>query len=90
MAINPKGGFMIIHETQKKMNLKDELANDFKLVEMGDYDFAAWLRKQDPNWTYQQFDQPRGTFYIAHGKTIAVVFYNNQACTRKIYIKKTA
>jgi hypothetical protein len=67
---------------------KEVLANDFQLVEWGDHEFAAWLRSKDPNWTYTQFEKPPGTYYIAHGKTVAVVFYNNAACTHKIYAKK--
>lgn len=67
---------------------KEVLVNDFCLVEMTDHEFAAWLRKQDREWTYQGFDQPPGTYYYAHGKVVAVVFYNNQKCTRKIHVRK--
>lgn len=67
---------------------KEVLVGDFKLVELSDHDFAAWLRKQGPDWSYQGFDKPPGTYYYVNGKTVAVVFYNNQACTRKIYIHK--
>lgn len=67
---------------------KEILVGDFRLVEMTDHNFAAWLRKQDPEWTYQSFNKPPGTYYRAHGKTVAVVFYNNQACTRRIYVRK--
>lgn len=67
---------------------KEVIVNNFKLVEMGDHQFAAWMRKQDPDWTYQMFKHPPGTYFIAHGKTVAIVFYNNQASTHKIYIHK--
>lgn len=70
------------------MSEKVVLPNNYRLVEMGDHQFAAWLRKQDPEWTYQGFDFPPGTYYFAHGETVAIVFYNNQACTHKIYVRK--
>lgn len=67
---------------------KEVLVGNYKRVELGDHDMAAWLRKQDKNWTYQGFDHPPGTYFYAHGEVVAIIFYNNQACTKKIYIRK--
>jgi len=64
------------------------LVNDFQRAYWGDHEFAAWLRSKDPNWTFESFKQPVGTYFIAHGKIIAVVFYNNAKSTHKIWVKK--
>lgn len=55
-------------------------------VRMNDQQFAAWLRRKDPNWSWSPVG--RGTNYIANGVTVAVAIYNNTTCTREIYVKE--
>jgi len=59
----------------------------FTLVEWGDHQFAAWLRKQDPNWTYHKTGEESTNFTNSRGEVLAVVFYNNRECTHRIYAK---
>jgi len=61
--------------------------NGFKHVEMKDHEMAKWLRDQDPNWTWTTYEKPAVNEFIANGKVVAVIFYDNSKCTRKIYIR---
>jgi len=50
---------------------------------MTDHEFAAFVRKHDA--TYRQ--HLIGTVWEAKGRAVAVVTYDNAACTRNIWVK---
>lgn len=60
----------------------------FQRVDWGDHKFAAWLRSKDPKWSYESFAYPPGTYWKAHGKTVAITFYDNPKSTHKTYVKQ--
>lgn len=53
-----------------------------------DHQFAAWLRKQDPNWSW--YATGNANNFVAKGKVVALAFYDNTHCTRQIYIMEEA
>lgn len=61
-----------------------------KSTEMTDKQFSDYLFNQDKKWTYKgsgfYVPIPYTTFFDSTGKIIALVFYNNQECTRRIFI----
>lgn len=57
-------------------------------VEWNDHEFAAWLRKQDPNWDWYPLGD--SNVFTANGRNVAVAIYDNAQCTRKIFIQKEA
>lgn len=78
-----------IGNSQKRKSPSFPFMDEFVLVDdLDDFAFARWLRWQDPNWSYFQFDQPAGTYYTIFGKTAVVVFYDNAKCTQTIHIRK--
>lgn len=59
-----------------------------KEVEMSDHELARYLRGKDPNWTFEQFDNPARTDFLdSRGNLIAVVLYDNSRCVRSIIIE---
>ena len=62
---------------------------EYEQVEMTDYGFAKWLHDQDADWNYETVEtNPPVTHFFANGRNVAYCIYNNQKCTRKIFIKK--
>ena len=60
-------------------------------VKMTDHEFAAWLN-QFGKWKYYQSnhdDMPYTNFYDDNDNYLALVIYDNTACTRRIFIKES-
>jgi len=59
----------------------------FEEVTATDHELAAWLRNNGWGNGYHQVST--ATYYhgAAPGETLAVVFYDNTKCTRKIFLR---
>lgn len=62
----------------------DMLNHNFTLSDMTDHEFAAYLRARNG-----RFDQHimNATVYVNDDEVVAVVFFDNAAMTRTIYVK---
>lgn len=59
----------------------------FEKVEMGDHEFAAFLRELDPDWQINKIDEY--TQFICKDKIEAVVRYkNSHPVGRQIWLRK--
>lgn len=54
--------------------------------QMTDHEFAAWLRKRDPQWMYEH--KGNATEFYVHGKCVAVAIFDNVNCTKKVFINE--
>ena len=70
------------------MNKPNQLK--FVKTQITDHVFAAWLRHNDPKWIYEKVNDTQTNFTDRKGNVLAVVFYDNAACTREIYINQKA
>jgi hypothetical protein len=59
---------------------------EFTKVEMGDHEFAAWLRNIDPDWRYEKIDERCTKFLDRPGNVLAIVFYDNANSTHEIHV----
>ena len=48
----------------------------FQEVQATDHEFAAYLRKQDPEWTHKKINDER-TNFLAKGKLVGIGIYKN-------------
>ena len=59
-------------------------------VEITDKQFSDYLFGCDKKWTYKgsgpNVSVPYTTYFNSAGKVLALVFYDNQKCTRRIFI----
>lgn len=64
---------------------------EFVEKEMTDHECAKWLEKNNwagPEKGCHKYDT-RSTMFMDHNKQpLAVIFYNNAECTRKIMVRK--
>ena len=68
----------------------ENFRSDFIRVEMGDHEFARFLRSKDHNWTYVSHVTTPSTYYYCNGDVAAVVFYDNRKSTHEIFIRRGA
>lgn len=57
----------------------------FNISDMTDHEFAAWLRKKDSKWTFNQI--ANYTQFICNKTIVAFVKYKNNPPCRTIFIK---
>ena len=61
-----------------------------KNVNMTDKQFSDYLFKKDKEWFYLGSGSgvrvPYATYFSSSGEVIALVFFDNQNCTRRIFI----
>lgn len=65
------------------------MENEFVPSNMTDFEFAKWLREQDPEWKFEAVATfPPITHFFAKGFIVAYAVYNNQNNSRRLYIKQ--
>ena len=61
-----------------------------KNTDMTDKQFSDYLFRKDKEWFYigsgSNVPVPYTTYFDSTGKIIALAFYDNQKCTRRIFI----
>jgi len=57
-----------------------------KELDNRDHVFAKWLRKR--GWTGDSCKFKNSNTFLVDTKAIAMVFYDNKACTYEVYIKE--
>jgi phosphomevalonate kinase len=57
-----------------------------KEVKWSDQEFGNWLYNIDPAWGYERVGN--SNHFTANGRVVAVAIYDNEKCTRKLFIRE--